>query len=63
MAYKLIDDRPGPLARRQRPPTPGSPGPCRCGLPQKGKLLERPTDITPPTPSSEGGRHTGTEVA
>ncbi len=29
----------------------------------KGKLLERPTDITPPTPASDGDRNSGTEVA
>ena len=29
----------------------------------KGKLLERPTDITPPTPPSDGDQHTETEVA
>ena len=29
----------------------------------KGKLLERPTDITPPTPPSDGDQQAGTEVA
>ncbi|MCV7030829.1 hypothetical protein H7I03_16815, partial [Mycobacterium sherrisii] len=29
----------------------------------KGKLLERPTDITPPQPPSNGDQQAGTEVA
>jgi putative transposase len=29
----------------------------------KGKLLERPTDITPPQPPSDGDQHPATEVA
>lgn len=29
----------------------------------KGKLFERPTDISPPTSPSDGGQRTGTEVA
>ncbi|EKF24173.1 hypothetical protein C731_1933, partial [Mycolicibacterium hassiacum DSM 44199] len=29
----------------------------------KGKLLERPTEITPPTPPSDGDQQAGTEVA
>lgn len=44
--------RAGPLEGRQRP-TPGRPGACAGAVSHKGKLLERPTDITTPPPPSD----------
>jgi putative transposase len=60
MAYKLIDAAQAPLAGGQRT-APGRPGPRRRDLPQR-KLLERPTDITPPEPTTEA-QSAGSEVA
>lgn len=60
MAYKLID---AAQARWRSVNAPHLVALVRAGAVfHKGKLLERPTDITP-TPPSDGGQHTGTEVA
>ena len=61
MAYKLID---AAQARWRSVNAPHLVALVRAGAVfHKGKLLERPTDITPPTPPSDSGHHTGTEVA
>ncbi|MBX7435466.1 IS256 family transposase [Mycobacterium sp. Y57] len=61
MAYKLID---AAQARWRAVNAPHLVALVRAGAVfHKGKLIERPTDITPPTPPSHGDRHTGTEVA
>ena len=61
MAYKLID---AAQARWRSVNAPHLVALVRAGAVfHKGKLLERPTAITPPTPPSDGGQHTGTEVA
>ena len=60
MAYKLID---AAQTRWRSVNAPHLVALVRAGAVfHKGKLLERPTDITP-TPPSAGGQHTGTEVA
>lgn len=60
MAYKLID---AAQARWRSVNAPHLVALVRAGAVfHKGKLLERPTDITPPPPS-DGGQHTATEVA
>ncbi|MFN8090371.1 MAG: IS256 family transposase [Mycobacterium sp.] len=60
MAYKLID---AAQARWRSVNAPHLVALVRAGAVfHKGKLLERPTDITP-TPPSDGGQHAGTEVA
>lgn len=60
MAYKLID---AAQARWRSVNAPHLVPLVRAGAVfHKGKLLERPTDITP-TPPSDGDQHTGTEVA
>lgn len=60
MAYKLID---AAQARWRSVNAPHLVALVRAGAVfHKGKLLERPTDITP-TPPSDGGQHTETEVA
>jgi len=45
----------------------GEPGSGECvlngGMAHKGKLLERPTDISPPPPASHRDQEAGTEVA
>ena len=63
MAYKLID---AAQARWRAVNAPHLVALVRAGAVfHKGKLLERPTDITPPRPKppSDGDQHTGTEVA
>jgi transposase-like protein len=62
MAYKLID---AAQARWRAVNAPHLVALVRAGAVfHKGKLLERPTDITPPTPPSDGDdQRTGTEVA
>jgi len=61
MAYKLID---AAQARWRAVNAPHLVALVRAGAVfHKGKLLERPTDITPPRPPSDGEQHTGTEVA
>lgn len=61
MAYKLID---AAQARWRAVNAPHLVALVRAGAVfHKGKLLERPTDITPPAPPSDGDQHTGTEVA
>ncbi|UXA14474.1 IS256 family transposase [Mycobacterium sp. SMC-8] len=61
MAYKLIDTA---QARWRAVNAPHLVALVRAGAVfHKGKLLERPTDITPPAPPSDGDQHTGTEVA
>ena len=61
MAYKLID---AAQARWRAVNAPHLVALVRAGAVfHKGKLLERPTDITPPTPPSDSDQHTGTEVA
>lgn len=60
MAYKLID---AAQARWRSINAPHLVALVRAGAVfHKGKLLERPTDITP-TPPSDVGQHAGTEVA
>lgn len=61
MAYKLID---AAQARWRAVNAPHLVALVRAGAVfHKGRLLERPADITPPTPSSDGDDHAGTEVA
>ncbi|MFN8089484.1 MAG: IS256 family transposase [Mycobacterium sp.] len=61
MAYKLID---AAQARWRAVNAPHLVALVRAGAVfHKGKLLERPTDITPPQPPSDSDQHTGTEVA
>jgi len=61
MAYKLID---AAQARWRAVNAPHLVALVRAGAVfHKGKLLERPADITPPQPPSDGDQHTGTEVA
>ncbi|MEN4462716.1 IS256 family transposase [Mycolicibacterium conceptionense] len=61
MAYKLIDAAQG---RWRAVNAPHLVALVRAGAVfHKGRLLERPTDITPPTPPSDGDEHPGTEVA
>ena len=61
MAYKLID---AAQARWRAVNAPHLVALVHAGAVfHKGKLLERPTDITPPTPASDGAQHAGTEVA
>jgi len=61
MAYKLID---AAQARWRAVNAPHLVALVRAGAVfHKGKLLERPTDITPPQPPSDADQHTGTEVA
>jgi putative transposase len=61
MAYKLID---AAQARWRAVNAPHLVDLVRAGaVLHKGKLLERATDITPPTPPSDGDQRTGTEVA
>ncbi len=61
MAYKLID---AAQARWRAVNAPHLVALVRAGAVfHKGKLLERPTDITTPRPPSDGDQHTGTEVA
>ncbi|KPG18612.1 IS256 family transposase (plasmid) [Mycobacterium sp. C3-094] len=61
MAYKLID---AAHARWRAVNAPHLVALVRAGAVfHKGKLLERPTDITPPQPTSDGDQHAGTEVA
>lgn len=61
MAYKLID---AAQARWRAVNAPHLVALVRAGAVfHKGKLLERPTDITPPQPPSNGHERTGTEVA
>ncbi|MGP4059069.1 IS256 family transposase, partial [Mycobacterium sp. 4D054] len=61
MAYKLIDTA---QARWRAVNAPHLVALVRAGAVfHKAKLLERPTDITPPAPPSDGDQHTGTEVA
>jgi transposase-like protein len=61
MAYKLID---AAQARWRAVNAPHLVALVRAGAVfHKGKLLERPTDITPSTPPSDGYQQTGTEVA
>lgn len=61
MAYKLID---AAQARWRAVNAPHLVALVRAGAVfHKGKLLERPTNITPPTPPSDGDQHSGTEVA
>ena len=61
MAYKLID---AAQARWRAVNAPHLVALVRAGAVfHKGKLLERPTDITPPTPPSDGDQHPETEVA
>jgi hypothetical protein len=59
MAYKLIDAAQARW-RAVNAPAPGRPGPRRRDLPQR-KLLERPTDITRPEPTTEA-QSAGSEV-
>ena len=61
MAYKLID---AAQAHWRAVNAPHLVALVRAGAVfHKGKLLERPTDITPSTPPSDGYQQTGTEVA
>ena len=61
MAYKLID---AAQARWRSVNAPHLVALVRAGAVfHKGKLLERPTAITPPTPPSDGNQPAGTEVA
>jgi transposase-like protein len=61
MAYKLID---AAAARWRAVNAPHLVALVRAGAVfHKGKLLERPTEITPPTPPSNGDQQAGTEVA
>ena len=61
MAYKLID---AAQARWRAVNAPHLVALVRAGAVfHKGKLLERPTNITPPTPPSHGDQQAGTEVA
>ena len=61
MAYKLID---AAAARWRAVNAPHLVALVRAGAVfHKGKLLERPTDITPPTPPSDDDQDAGTEVA
>src|SRR5689334_11610315 len=61
MAYKLID---AAQARWRAVNAPHLVALVRAGATfHKGKLLERPTDITPPKPPSDGDQKAGTEVA
>ena len=61
MAYKLIDAAQG---RWRAVNAPHLVALVRAGAVfHKGKLLERPTDITPPKPPSDGDQKAGTEVA
>ena len=61
MAYKLID---AAQARWRSVNAPHLVALVRAGAVfHKGKLLERPTDITRPTPPSDDDRQSGTEVA
>ncbi len=61
MAYKLID---AAQARWRAVNAPHLVALVRAGAVfHKGKLLERPTDITPPTPPSDGDQHTEAVVA
>lgn len=61
MAYKLID---AAQARWRAVNAPHLVALVRAGAVfHKGKLLERPTDITPPHPPSDGDQQAGTEVA
>jgi hypothetical protein len=61
MAYKLID---AAQARWRAVNAPHLVAQVRAeAIFHKGKLLERPTEITPPTPPSDGEQHSGTEVA
>lgn len=61
MAYKLID---AASARWRAVNAPHLVALVRAGAVfHKGKLLERPTDITPPTPPSDDDQDAGTEVA
>ncbi|MGE3658026.1 MAG: IS256 family transposase [Mycolicibacterium sp.] len=61
MAYKLID---AAQARWRAVNAPHLVALVRAGAVfHKGKLLERPINITPPTPPSDGDQHSGTEVA
>jgi transposase-like protein len=61
MAYKLID---AAQARWRAVNAPHLVALVRAGAVfHKGKLLERPTDITPPQPPSDGDEQAGTEVA
>ncbi len=61
MAYKLID---AAQAHWRAVNAPHLVALVRAGAVfHKGKLLERPIDITPPVPPSDGDQHAGTEVA
>ena len=61
MAYKLID---AAQARWRAVNAPHLVALVRAGAVfHKGKLLERPTNITPPTPPSHGDQQAGPEVA
>jgi len=61
MAYKLID---AAQARWRAVNAPHLVALVRAGAVfHKGKLLERPTDITPPQPPSDGDQQAGAEVA
>jgi len=61
MAYKLID---AAQARWRSVNAPHLVALVRAGAVfHKGKLLERPTAITPPTPPPDGDQQAGTEVA
>jgi transposase-like protein len=61
MAYKVID---AAQARWRAVNAPHLVALVRAGAVfHKGKLLERPTDITPPQPTTSDGEHTETEVA
>ena len=61
MAYKLID---AAQARWRSVNAPHLVALVRAGAVfHKGKLLERPTEITPPTQPSGQDQHAGTEVA
>jgi hypothetical protein len=61
MAYKLID---AAQARWRAVNAPHLVALVRAGAVfHKGKLLERPTDISPPPPASHRDQEAGTEVA
>jgi hypothetical protein len=61
MAYKLID---AAQARWRAVNAPHLVALVRAGpVFHKGKLLERPTDITPTNPPSNGDQQAGSEVA
>lgn len=61
MAYKLID---AAQARWRAVNAPHLVALVRAGAVfHKGKLLERPTDITPPQPAGDMAATTGSEVA